>query len=255
MKNIDTLINARWVIPVEPEAVVLEHHSVALTEGRILAVLPTAEARGQFKARETVELASHALIPGLVNAHTHAAMSLFRGLADDLPLMDWLQNHIWPAEGKWVSPDFVRDGTRHAMGEMLRGGITCFNDMYFFPGATAQAAEAAGMRAMVGMIALDFPSAYAQDAEEYLHKGLRLHDALKNSPLVARPSRRTRRTPSPTRRWRKSASTPRSWIVLSTCTCTKRRSRCTTPPRASAHARSRVWKNSACSARDCSPCT
>ncbi len=184
MQNIDTLIEARWLIPVEPQARELEHHAVAIRDGNILAVLPTSEARRQYRATETVTLAQHVLIPGLVNAHTHAAMSLFRGLADDLPLMEWLNNHIWPAEGKWVSPEFVRDGTDHAIAEMLRGGTTCFNDMYFFPEPTAQAAEAAGIRAVVGMIALDFPSAYAQNADEYLHKGLRLHDQLKHSTLV-----------------------------------------------------------------------
>lgn len=184
MTNIDTLISARWVIPVEPDDNVLEYHSVAIHGGRVVAILPTAEAQRTYRPTEHISLDNHALIPGFVNAHTHAAMTLFRGLADDLPLMDWLNNHIWPAEAKWVSPDFVRDGTEHAIAEMLRGGTTCFNDMYFFPAATAQAAEAAGMRAAVGMIVLDFPCAYAQNADEYLHKGLQLHDQLKHSALV-----------------------------------------------------------------------
>jgi 5-methylthioadenosine/S-adenosylhomocysteine deaminase len=184
MTDIDTLISARWVIPVEPDDSVLEHHSVAIRDGRIVEVLPTADAQRAYRPTERITLDHHALIPGFVNAHTHAAMALFRGLADDLPLMDWLNNHIWPAEAKWVSPEFVREGTEHAIAEMLRGGTTCFNDMYFFPAATAQAAEAAGMRASVGMIALDFPSAYAQNADEYLHKGLQLHDQLKHSVLV-----------------------------------------------------------------------
>jgi 5-methylthioadenosine/S-adenosylhomocysteine deaminase len=184
MKSVDTLIHARWVIPVEPANLVLERHSVAIQGGRIVALLPTDEAKRQFQPAESLEFASHALIPGFVNAHTHAAMSLFRGLADDLPLMDWLQKHIWPAEGKWVGAEFVRDGTQLAIGEMLKSGTTCFNDMYFFPEVAAHAAQEAGIRAVVGLIVLDFPSAWAQNADEYLHKGLQLRDGLKHSDLV-----------------------------------------------------------------------
>ena len=140
MEHVDTLLHARWIIPVEPDNTVLEHHSLAIKDGRIFALLPGDEARRRFQADVVLELSEHALIPGLINAHTHAAMSLFRGLADDLPLMEWLNNHIWPAEGAWVNPEFVRDGTQLAMAEMLKGGVTCFNDMYFFPDETAQAA-------------------------------------------------------------------------------------------------------------------
>jgi 5-methylthioadenosine/S-adenosylhomocysteine deaminase len=184
MTTIDTLIHARWIIPVEPDGACLEHSSLAIRDGRILDILPTAEARRRYTARETVELPTHALIPGLVNAHTHAAMTLFRGLADDLPLMDWLQNHIWPAEGRWVSPEFVRDGTQLAIAEMLRGGTTCFSDMYFFPEATAQVAREAGMRAVIGLILIDFPTPYAQTPDEYIDKGLALRDELRHDSLV-----------------------------------------------------------------------
>ena len=185
MEHVDTLLHARWLIPVEPDNAVYEHHSLAIKDGRIRAVLPTEAARGRYRAEVELDLAEHALIPGLINAHTHAAMSLFRGLADDLPLMEWLNNHIWPAEGTWVNPEFARDGTQLAMAEMLKGGVTCFNDMYFFPDETAQAAADAGMRAMVGMILIDFPTAWANDAEEYLRKGLELHDRFRNHPLIA----------------------------------------------------------------------
>jgi len=185
MEHVDTLLHARWLIPVEPDNAVYEHHSLAIKDGRIRAVLPTEAARGRYQAEVEMDLAEHALIPGLINAHTHAAMSLFRGLADDLPLMEWLNNHIWPAEGTWVNPEFARDGTQLAMAEMLKGGVTCFNDMYFFPDETAQAAADAGMRAMVGMILIDFPTAWANDAEEYLRKGLELHDRFRNHPLIA----------------------------------------------------------------------
>lgn len=184
MESIDTLISARWVIPVEPDDTVLNHHSVAIRDGKIVAVLPTAEATQKYQARDTVVLPDHALVPGLVNAHTHAAMSLFRGLADDLSLMDWLENHIWPAEAKWVSDEFVRDGTRLAIAEMLKSGTTCFNDMYFYPEDTARVCTDAGMRAAIGLIVVDFPTIWAQTPEEYLHKGLQLHDDLRNSELI-----------------------------------------------------------------------
>ncbi|HWD21799.1 MAG TPA: TRZ/ATZ family hydrolase [Burkholderiales bacterium] len=179
-----TLIRARWVVPVEPAAAVLADHAVAVRDGRIEALLPAAEA-GRFAGYDSIELANHVLIPGLVNAHTHAAMALMRGLADDLPLMQWLQEHIWPAEMKHVSPDFVRDGTLLACAEMLRGGVTCFNDMYFYPEAALEAALAAGMRSSQGMIVIEFPSAYASDPADYLRKGLELRDRSRDEPLAS----------------------------------------------------------------------
>ncbi len=182
--QVESLINARWVIPVEPGHPVLDHHSIAIEQGRIHAILPTEQAREQFSAQRTVDLPRHALIPGLVNAHTHAAMSLFRGLADDLPLMDWLQGHIWPAEARWVHEEFVADGTRLAVAEMLRGGTTCFNDMYFFPDITAGVASQAGMRSVIGLILIDFPSAWAADTDAYLARAVEVHDRFRNDPLV-----------------------------------------------------------------------
>jgi 5-methylthioadenosine/S-adenosylhomocysteine deaminase len=184
LTTIDTLIHARWVIPVEPLDTVLEHHAIAVHEGRILEVLPSAEANVKYTAEVVHQLGDHVLIPGLVNAHTHAAMSLFRGLADDLHLMDWLQNHIWPAEGQWISPKFVADGTRLAIAEMLRGGTTCFNDMYFFPDETARVADNAGIRAVVGLIVIDFPTVWAANVDEYLHKGIEVHDHYRHNPLI-----------------------------------------------------------------------
>ncbi|GAB4294593.1 MAG: TRZ/ATZ family hydrolase [Thiohalomonadaceae bacterium] len=184
MQSVDTLLHARWVIPVEPDQVVLEHHSLAIGDGRIRDLLPSPEARRRYRAETELELPGHALIPGLINAHTHAAMSLMRGLADDLPLMDWLNHHIWPAEARWVGEEFVHDGTQLAMAEMLRGGTTCFHDMYFFPDAVARAASHAGMRAVVGMIVIDFPTAWAQNADEYLHKGIKVHDQFHGDPLI-----------------------------------------------------------------------
>ena len=183
MQDADLIVLPRWLVPVEPAGVVLEDHALVVRDGRIAAIAPAAAARKDWKARETLSLPRHALLPGLVNIHTHAAMTLLRGLADDLPLMDWLQNHIWPAEGAHANREFCEDGVRLACAEFIRGGITCFNDMYFFPDATAQVASSAGLRAAVGLIVLDFPTAWAQPGE-YIHKGLELHDKLKNDPLI-----------------------------------------------------------------------
>ena len=180
----DLVIEARWIIPVEPAGVVLENHAVALSDGKILAVLPRDEIRRHYRPAETCSLDSHALIPGLVNLHSHAAMTLMRGLADDLQLMDWLSKHIWPAEARHMSPQFVHDGSLLACAEMLRGGITCFNDMYFYPEMTARAALAAGMRAALGIVVIEFPTAYASDAQDYLRKGLQVRDDCKHESLL-----------------------------------------------------------------------
>ena len=183
--QIDTVIEARWIIPAEPHGLVLEDHAIAIDKGVIQAVLPAADASRQFSPEEHIVLSQHALIPGLINLHTHAAMTLMRGLADDLPLMEWLNNHIWPAEVRHVSADFVSDGTKLACAEMLKGGTTCFNDMYFFPEESAKAALASGMRGAIGMIAIDFSTAYASDAEDYIAKGLAMRDEYRHHPLLS----------------------------------------------------------------------
>lgn len=182
---IDLLIEARWTIPIEPAGVTLENHALAIHQGHIVALLPQVQARKYFSPDETVRLPNHILMPGLVNLHTHAAMTLLRGLADDLPLMEWLKNHIWPAEAKHVSPQFVYDGTRLACAEMLQGGTTCFNDMYFFPKATAEAALHSGIRATIGLIITEFATAYANDAEDYLDKGMALRDELRDEARLS----------------------------------------------------------------------
>jgi 5-methylthioadenosine/S-adenosylhomocysteine deaminase len=185
MKTVDLLIEPRWVIPVEPSASTLADHAVAVDRGLILDVLPAAEARQRYAPRQRLELAGHVLLPGLVNLHTHAAMALLRGFADDMTLMDWLKKRVWPAEIRHASPQFVYDGTLLACAEMLRGGVTCFNDMYFYPEAAAAAALAAGMRAVPGIIVIEFPTGYASDAEDYLSKGLAARDALRDEPLIS----------------------------------------------------------------------
>ncbi len=180
-----SLLCARWVVPVEPSGTVLENHAVAVREGRIESVLHVDEASRRFSQYERVDLPEHVLVPGLINAHTHAAMTLMRGMADDLPLKRWLEEHIWPAEMKHVSPQFVKDGTLLACAEMLRGGTTCFNDMYFFPEAAIEAALESGMRAAAGMIVIEFPSAYASDPDDYLQKGLALRDRYSDHPSLS----------------------------------------------------------------------
>ncbi len=183
--KVDTLIHARWIIPVEPESVTYEHHTLVIDSGKIIDLLPTGDAKQKYQGTTTENLENHALLPGLINCHTHAAMTLMRGSADDLPLMEWLQNHIWPLEQQWMSESFVKDGTDLAIAEMILGGTTCFNDMYFFPEITAQQALHHGIRAKVGLIVIDFPTVWAQNSEEYIEKGLALHDQLRLSDLCS----------------------------------------------------------------------
>jgi len=179
------MILPEWIIPVEPEGAVLEGHALVIDAGRIVALQPTEEACRDWKPELTIERPGHALFPGFVNAHTHSPMALFRGIADDMALEDWLGQHIWPAEVRWVSEDFVRDGVELAMVEMLRGGTTCFADMYFFPDVIAERAAELKMRACVGMIVIDLETVWAKDFEEYLSKGVRVHDQYREHPLVS----------------------------------------------------------------------
>lgn len=182
--EIDLLITPEWIITVDSGNQVLRHHTIAVDDSRIVGIMPTSEAEKRYIPRQIVALPQQALLPGLVNAHTHVAMSLLKGLADDLPLMDWLQHHIWPAEARWADAEFVYNGAQLAIAEMIRSGTTCFNDMYFFPEAAAQAADESGIRACIGMIMIDFPTRWGSGVEEYLQKGLALHDQLQEKPLL-----------------------------------------------------------------------
>lgn len=184
MSHVQTLIHGKYVIPINSEEMTLHNTSIAIQDGRILDVLTKDIAEKNYSSEKTFNYDHHIIVPGLINTHSHAAMSLFRGIANDLPLMDWLQNHIWPAEQKWVDDQFVEVGTKLAIAEMLRGGITCFNDMYFFAESSAKAAADAGIRAQIGMILLDFPTQYAKSPDEYFSKGLDLFDQYKSHPLV-----------------------------------------------------------------------
>jgi 5-methylthioadenosine/S-adenosylhomocysteine deaminase len=182
-RHVDLAVAPSWILPIEPRGV-LTGHVLVVDAGRIVAVVPREDATRDYLPRETVELEHHLLMPGLVNAHTHTAMTLLRGIADDVPLGTWLSDHIWPREAQFVSPEFVYDGALLGAVEMLRGGVTCCNDMYFYPEASARAYQAARMRAVLGLPVLDFPTPYAGDADAYLQAGLAARDAFKHAPRL-----------------------------------------------------------------------
>ncbi len=184
-EQIDTLIEPRWILPIRPRGALLEGHAIAVDGGVIRAIVPLAEAARRFSSRSTVRLPEHLVAPGLINAHTHASMTLLRGVGDDLPLQRWLTERIWPLEQALVGEEFVYDGARLAAVEMLRAGVTTCSDMYFYPDLAARALTSVGMRAVVGIIAIGFPTAYAVDADDYLRKGLQARDALRDDPLAS----------------------------------------------------------------------
>ena len=187
MQTCDTLISAGWCIPVEPHPGVLADHAVAITDGRIVDLLPADEAQEKYDAGVHVERPGHVLIPGLVNAHTHAAMTLLRGIADDLPLERWLKEAIWPVEARWAGAEMVRDGTRLAIAEMLLSGCTCFSDQYFFPEIVAETASEMYMRAMVGTPVIEFRTSCAESSSECIKKGADLvHEPYADHPLFSR---------------------------------------------------------------------
>lgn len=181
-QTVDLIVNAQWIVTADQAARKLKDHALIIDKEKIIAIEPIGQHR--FQSGQVIDRTHHIVMPGLINTHTHAAMSLFRGLADDLPLMTWLNDHIWPAEGTWVNEEFIHDGTQLAIAEMIRGGTTCFNDMYFFPNITARVANDAHMRACMAFPVLDFPSAWAQSADEYIHKGLQLHDDFRSHDLI-----------------------------------------------------------------------
>ena len=180
----DLLIEARWILPMSEPGLLLEHHSLAVQNGRIIDILPRQTALQRHPGAQLVQRPTHLLMPGLVNAHTHAAMSLFRGFAEGLPLMQWLREKIWPLERRFVNAQFVRDGALLSIAEMLRAGISCFGDMYFYPNETATAVAEQGMRAVIGAPVADFPSPWAITPAEYLSKALSVRDEFKGHPRI-----------------------------------------------------------------------
>ena len=184
VEPLDLLLLPTWLVPVEPAGVVLKNHALGIRDGRIVLIAPREEA-DQYLANETRDLSGMLLAPGLVNAHGHAAMTLFRGLADDLPLMTWLREHVWPAESRWVDEAFIKAGSELAIAEQLQSGITCFSDMYFFPEVVSQLAHKHGIRAQISIPVLNFPIPGARDADEALRKGVALFDDLKHHPRLS----------------------------------------------------------------------
>lgn len=181
---VELLLSAPWILPVRPKKTVYEDCCLVINNGKIVAIEPLAQAQATYTAKQHIHIDNHVLMPGLINAHAHSAMSLLRGYADDQPLMTWLQDYIWPAEKQWVDAQFVQDGTELAIAEMLKSGTTCFSDMYFYPEVTADAARQTGIRAQITFPIIEFPTAWSQNADEAISKGLALHDNYKASDRI-----------------------------------------------------------------------
>ena len=183
-KNASIIISASWIFTANSEDQLLYDYSVVIKDNKIIDLVHQSKVFSEYEADEIYQLTDHILIPGLINTHTHASMSLFKGFADDLPLQDWLNNYIWPAEKKFVNSSFVRDGSILALSEMIKAGVTTFNDMYFYPDATAEATIELGVRSNIGLVVLDFPTNYAADPEDYLSKGFEFRDRWRNEDLI-----------------------------------------------------------------------
>jgi 5-methylthioadenosine/S-adenosylhomocysteine deaminase len=185
MIKVDKIISATWIFTGEDQDSVLIDHSLVVTDKKIQDIKPTVKVHEIYEAEEIYQLSNHILLPGLINTHTHSAMSLLKGYADDFQLETWLNDYIWPAESKFVNYDFVHDGSELAIAEMIKGGTTMFNDMYFFPEATAEAAKNLGIRANIGLVVMEFPSNYANDPQEYLNKGFEFRDNWRDNELIS----------------------------------------------------------------------
>lgn len=183
-KNASIIISASWIFTSNLEGQLLSDYSIVIENDKIIDLVPQDKVFDEYEANDTYQLTNHILIPGLINTHTHAAMSLFKGFADDLPLQDWLNDYIWPAEKEFINSSFVKDGSILALSEMIKSGVTTFNDMYFFPDATAEAVKELGVRSNIGLVVLDFPTNYATDPEDYLLKGFEFRDKWRNEELI-----------------------------------------------------------------------
>lgn len=184
METLNTIIHARWIITADQSRPLLENHALLIKDGTIHAILPSESIKDQYSSKDTQTFSTHAIVPGFINSHTHIPMNYFRGLADDLALMNWLNNYIWPAEKKWLSDEFVYDASLFAMAEMIRSGTTCFNDMYFFIESVAKAVDTVGMRAHIGMHIIEFPTGWGSGPDEYFQKGLAFLEQYKHHDLI-----------------------------------------------------------------------
>ena len=182
--NCDLVLSASWVLPVAPQNTVLKEHAVAIRDTEIVAIGPTASLLEAFAEAEHRHLQDHVLMPGLVNAHGHAAMTLLRGAGEDQPLQAWLNETIWPLEGRLMNADFVSLGTDLAIAEMIAGGTTTFADMYFFPEVVAERATQAGIRAQVAFPVIEFPNAWSESVDDGVSKGLALCDEYRHDQLI-----------------------------------------------------------------------
>ncbi|MDH4316700.1 MAG: amidohydrolase family protein, partial [Gammaproteobacteria bacterium] len=170
--TVDLIVNGDYVVTMDSQATVLRDAAVAVNQGLIVAVGPAGEIAGRFNANEILDGRNRVVLPGLINGHSHAAMTLLRGVADDLALMDWLNNYIFPAEVEFVDAEFVRIGTELACWEMIRGGTTTFVDMYYYPDVIAEVVESCGMRAFISATVIDQRSPDAEGATDSIAKGL-----------------------------------------------------------------------------------
>lgn len=177
--NIDILIKNGLVLEFKKEP---ETSSIAIVNGKILEI--GKDLNQKYNAKQIIDATDKIVMPGFVNTHSHVAMSYFKGLADDLPLQEWLTKHIWPVESKFLSAEFVKDAALHGCAEMIKNGITTFNDMYFFGDETAKSAEKIGIRAILGEGVLDLPVANYRNADEIFAYIRKMHDKYKNSELI-----------------------------------------------------------------------
>jgi 5-methylthioadenosine/S-adenosylhomocysteine deaminase len=184
MKDCDLLISAPWTLPVAPENTLLEDHCLAVTAGEIVGLAPRQKLLAEYRPAELIELDRHILLPGLVNAHGHGAMSLLRGAGEDQPLKTWLNETIWPMEAQLVNADFVRLGTELAIAEMLLSGTTTFSDMYFFPEVAAEVSANLGIRAQIAFPIIEFANVWSENVTDALHLGLAVNDTYRHHPLI-----------------------------------------------------------------------
>ncbi len=184
VQAVGQIISPSWIVTLDKRAPLLTEHSIIIEQGRIIDILPHTDAMARYQTDSHYTLPGQVVMPGLINLHSHAPMSLLRGYADDMPLMPWLNDYIWPAENALLNSEFVYDATLLSCAEMLQGGVTTFNDMYFFPKATADAVRRMGIRANIGLVVIDFPSAYGADADDYLQQGFEAHDSWRDDALI-----------------------------------------------------------------------
>jgi 5-methylthioadenosine/S-adenosylhomocysteine deaminase len=183
MQECDTIIYPDKIIHGN-DLKIIKKNAIAIKDKKIIAIDEDDTIRNNYYSHNTYNLPTSIISPGFINCHTHIAMNLFKSFVFDLPLSIWLQDYIWPAEGRFLSEEFVYDGSMLAIVEMIKCGTTCFNDMYFYPDKTADATILAGLKAVMGMVVIDYPSKWANNSFEYIQKGLSFLDKYKKQNLI-----------------------------------------------------------------------